>query len=444
MKEKKEPNFMIVGYGVEGRNAFDYLKKKHPRSDIAIADQKTVNDRPKGSKTFFGKDYLKNIHGYDMIIKSPGIPSDLPEFKQAIKNGARVTTVTNMFFDKFSKRIIGVTGTKGKSTTATLIYEILKQAGQDVHLVGNIGENNPFDYMDDKRFRESIFVYELSSYQLQDLRQSPHIAVFIDIFPDHLPYHRTFEKYKQAKANIAKFQNKNDFFIYNYEYAFIKNLSKKSESKIIDYLSKCQIKTDGIFYNQEKIIDIKNIKLLGRHNQKNICASICAAKIFKIKNQDIKKAVAKFSGLEHRLEFVKNINGSDYYDDAISTTPESTLAAMEVFKDRLGVIILGGENRGYDFKKLAEKIFELNIKNIVLLPDSGKKIWQEIVRIFNKNKRPLPKKLATKNMKQAVKFACKNILPGQVCLLSTASPSYSVFKDFKEKGELFKKEVMKM
>ncbi len=432
---------MIVGFGIEGRSAFDYLKKKYPKSEIAIADEKTVNNPPKGTELFLGKNYLEKICEYDVVIKSPGTPSNLPEFKKAQKHNVKITTVTNLFFEKFHKRTIGVTGTKGKSTTATLIYKILKQAGKDVHLLGNIGDCNPFIFFDEKKFSKSIFIYELSSYQLQDQRQSPHVAVFINIFPDHLPYHGSFEKYKKAKANIAKYQDKNDFFVYNSDYAFIKNLSKKSQALPVDYLNKCHLKNNAIFYGKEKVLDINNIKLLGIHNIKNICASICAAKIFKIKNQDIKNAVENFSGLEHRLEFVRKIKGADFYDDAISTTPESTMAAMEVFKERIGVLILGGEDRGYNFKKLAKRIFELKIKNIVLFPDSGKNIWQEIVKIYNKNNLTLPKKLETKSMEQAVKFAYKNILPGHVCLLSTASPSYSVFKDFKEKGERFKRAV---
>jgi UDP-N-acetylmuramoyl-L-alanine---L-glutamate ligase len=444
VKDNKEKSFIIVGFGFEGQCAFEYFKKKYPGARIAIADQKIVDKVPRGVETFFGKNYLQKIGEFDVIIKSPGIPSDLPEFKDAGKKNREITTATNLFFKEHSDRIIGVTGTKGKSTTATLIYKILKQAGKDVYLMGNIGEANPFEFLNNKIYRKSIFVYELSSYQLQDLRQGPHIAVFINIFPDHLPYHGTFANYKKAKANIVKYQKRNDYFIYNHDYEYTKDLAKKGGSTSVDYLKKCQIKTDTIYCGQEKVLDTKKIKLLGQHNQENICASICVARLFKIKKADIAKAVTRFTGLEHRLEFVKNIKGIDFYDDAISTTPESTLAAIEVFKDRLGTIILGGEDRGYNFKKLAAKIFELKIQNIVLFPNSGKSIWREIVKAFGRSKSPLPKKLETKKMAEAVRFAYKNTSPGQVCLLSTASPSYSVFKNFKEKGDLFKQEVRKL
>jgi len=444
MKSEKQKNIIIVGFGFEGRCAFSYFKKKYPKARIAIADQNIINNPPKGVETFFGKNYLEKIGEFDLIIKSPGVPAHLPEFKKAIKNKVEITTATNLFFSQFRDQIIGVTATKGKSTTATLIYKILKQAGKEVYLLGNIGDANPYKFLNKKPNKNLFFVYELSSYQLADLNQSPRVAVWLNIFPDHLPYHGSFAKYQKAKANISLFQNHQDWFIYNSSFQYLKNLVKKSQAQKVDYLNKCVIKNNAIFYGAEKIVDIKKIKLLGEHNFKNIMAVICAVKILGIKNTDIEKAISSFKGLEHRLEFVKKVKGIEFYDDAISTTPESTMAGMEVFGDRLGTMILGGQDRGYNFKNLAKKIFELKIKNIILFPDSGKTIWQEIEKVYQKNKTSLPKKLETSNMKEAVQFAYKNTTPGKVCLLSTASPSYSIFKNFKEKGDLFKKEVKKL
>lgn len=435
----KKQSFIIIGFGQDGKNALEYLRKKFPEAKIAIADQKKLENIPAGVDVFCGKNYLKNIDQYDVIIKSPGVSLKLPEFKKISRE--KITSVTKLFFAEYHQNIIGITGTKGKSTTSTLIYKILKEADKDVYLLGNIGHNNPCLFLGEKKYKKSLFVYELSSYQLDDLGISPHIAVFINIFPDHLPYHGSFANYKKAKTNIVLHQNKNDFFVYNNEYSFIKNKAEKSQSKPIDYLNSCVVKNDGIFFEDKKVLNITDIKLLGEHNIKNISAAICVAKILKVKNSDIKNTIEKFRGLEHRLEFVTEKNGIDFYDDAISGTPESTIAAIKIFGNRIGTIFLGGQDRGYKFNKLAKVVFDARIENIVLFPDSGKKIWKEIVEIYKKKKIKLPKSITTKNMKEAVDFAFQNTPPEKICLLSNASPSYNIFKNFEEKGKIFKEEI---
>jgi len=440
--DKQYKKILILGFGVEGKDAYCYLKKKYPLATFAIADRNEIIIPSKNVKLFCGKNYLRKINDYDLILKSPGIPSSLKEIKKAEKNGAVITTLANIFFNECKGKIIGVTGTKGKSTTATLIYKILKEAKKDAYLVGNIG-NTPLKYLNSNFGKHKIFVYELSSYQLSTLKKSPNISVFLSIFPDHMPYHGSFKNYRDSKANIAKFQDKNDYFIYNSGYEFIDELAKNSKGKTIDYKNACLIKDNAIYYGNEKIIYLKEIKLLGEHNIENIFACICVAKIFKIPADVISKAIKNFRCLEHRLELVGNYQGITFYDDAISTTPESTIAAIEVFKDKLGTIFLGGEDRGYIFSALAKKIADYNVQNIVLFPETGEKIQQKIIEIYNKKRIKLPRFLKTKSMEEAVKFAYKHTPPGRICLLSTASPSYSVFKNFIEKGNLFKEEVKK-
>ena len=422
----------ILGFGKEGRFVFEYLRKKYPNKQLTILDAKPLKIKLRNTKIISGKNYLDKLNDFDLIIKSPGITLN--------QKNLTITSLTDIFFKNCRGTIIGVTGTKGKSTTASLIYRILKTAKLPVHLVGNIGID-PLKLLSKNNGAGKIFVYELSSYQLENLKTSPQVAVFINIFPDHLPHHKGFKNYFTAKANIVKYQNKEDCFIFNSKYKLINDLANNNTSQKISYLKNFQIKNNNFYYKQEKIIDLKDFKLLGEHNLENLSAAISVAKIFKLKNQDIARAVKSFNGLPHRLEFVGRYKNIDWYDDAISTTPESTLAAIEVFKDRLETIILGGQNRGYNFSQLAKELYNLKIKNIVLFPDSGDAIWAEIIKIYQKNKTILPKKLATKSMASAIKFAVQNTEANKVCLLSTASPSYSIFKNFIDKGNQFKKFV---
>ena len=434
---------IILGFSHEGQYASQYLQKKFPGIKLIAADQKAIRTpRDNNLKIISGQNYLENISAYDLIIKSPGIPNTRPEIKAALSQGVELTSVPNMFFKECQGTIIGVTGTKGKSTTASLIYKILQAAKKPANLVGNIGIN-PLQYLETKNNPEQIFVYELSSYQLNDLKYSPSVAVFINIFPDHLPYHQGFKNYYQAKANIVRYQKSSDYLIYNSQYKLIKQLAKKAAGQSWDYLKICSLKNNYLYYKSERILPIKNIKLLGQHNLENIMAAICVAKIFGVNNRTIAQAISAFGNLKHRLEFVGQYKKIYFYDDAISTTPESTLAALEVFKDKIGTIFLGGENRGYDFRKLAEKVYEYRIKNIVLFPDSGVKIKSALTTIYRHHHKSPPIILETKSMAKAVAFAYRNTTPGQICLLSTASPSYSVFKNFEVKGDLFQTEIKK-
>ncbi|MCX6798050.1 MAG: UDP-N-acetylmuramoyl-L-alanine--D-glutamate ligase [Candidatus Falkowbacteria bacterium] len=474
---------LILGYGHEGHFVHDYLKRLYPDFKIGIADQKKLEIKDKNIRLYYGLNYLRALNDYEVIIKSPGLSDRLPEIQAARNSGRIITTATNIFLDRYAGQTIGITGTKGKSTTASLIYEILKAAGKKVALVGNIGYD-PLKYMakelspetigNSKKILNSrqtadskqIFVYELSSHQLSSADRSPHIALMINIFPDHLPYHQGFANYLSAKTNITRHQNAQDYFIFNHDYPALKKLAATTPAKSVNYLKKCSIKSDCLYYSQEKIIPLSKIKLLGEHNLQNIMAAVCIAKLYGVSNAIIKRALAKFKNLAHRLEFVGEHQGLSFYDDAISTTPESTLAALQVFKEKIGAIILGGEDRGYNFTALAKEIVKLKIKNIVLLPANGVEIGAAIKRALktaaknyratkdssaekntsflkNVSAEAAPKFFSTSSLDAALKFIYKNTAPGRVVLLSTASPSYSLFKNFEDKGKKFQQAVKK-
>ena len=422
---------LILGYGKEGQVTKKYLKKHYPDIKIGVADEKQ------------GKDYLDKIKNYDIVIKTPGIPKEkLIKIRAPISMGARpstkkfsalapgikkelvkipYTTATNIFFSNILHKntIIGVTGSKGKSTTSSLIYHILKTAGKKVELLGNIGKPMLLQLLKPVN-KNTIFVLELSSYQLDDIAFSPDIAVVTNLFPEHLNYHGTLKNYYEGKKNIINFQNQNNFFVYDGGNKKMANWLKNYKGKLIPFSKNILLK------------DSEN-PLKGEHNKNNIKAAISTAKILDISKEVIKKAIKSFKALPHRLEFIGDFKGITFYDDGSSTNPESAILAIKALKN-VDTIFIGGQERGFVFSDLEKTIKKYRISNVVLFPDNGDKMI--------KNKRGL-NVLKTKSMKEAVAFAYKHTKKGKICLLSGASPSYSLWKNFEQKGNQFKLEVKK-
>ena len=393
---KKYKKILILGYGKEGQATERFLKKYYPNALIGIAD---IKNNP---------NYLDEQKNYDLIIRSPGIPKNLIT--------KPYTTATNIFLANIDNVVIGVTGSKGKSTTVSLIYSILKQAGKKVHLIGNIGKPM-LDEMLKETGKDDIFVCEFSSYQLDDIKYSPHIAVILDLFPDHMNYHGDVENYYNAKKNIISRSTADDYFIYNPKFKELQSWAKNLICKTLPF-------------EQNIVIADGDIPLIGKHNRENIKAAITVAHLLNINNETIVEAVKKFKPLPHRLQMIGKFKEIIFYDDAISTTPESTILAIESLK-QIGTIFLGGTDRGYDFNKLVEVVIDYKIPNIVLFPDSGEKIFGLFQKVTGINF------LKAESMEEAVKFAYKYTQKNKICLLSNASPSYSLWKNFEEKGDLF-------
>ncbi|MDP2967385.1 MAG: Mur ligase family protein [bacterium] len=483
LKELKSKRILILGFGREGRNTFRFLRKLFPKKVLGIADKnekvdqsclatelpfmeakvekkessstKLSNQKIKLYKLHLGENYLKALKDYDVIIKSPGIP-----FKIIPRSELRkLTSQTKIFFENCQGQIVGITGTKGKGTTAAMIYEILKAEGIKAHLIGNIGKPvlnllpRPtkwgegefaelrsslalrFARADEARLqrpfsaRPDVYVYELSSHQLYDLKKSPHIAVFLNLFADHLDYYRNFKEYADAKANITLHQKKDDYLVYNAQDKIVKEIAKKSKAK--------------------------KVPIKGEYYELNRAAARAVARLFKIPSKIIEKAIKEFKHLPHRLELVGTFKRITFYNDASATIPEATMAAMETLgRKKVETIILGGSDKNIDFKNLAKKVLESKIKTVILFPTTGKKIWKDIVRQkrkeTNRKGRVLnhffvtsPRYSAAQYMKDAVKLAYQHTKADKICLLSTACASFSIFKDYKEKGDLFKKYVRK-
>jgi len=434
LKSLKNKKILIVGFAREGRESFIFLKKiseKIPLEFAAADTQKYAQLDPQSQELirqnrkinfYFGEEYLRDAQLYDIIIRSPGIKAD--SIRPYLKPKTIITSQTEIFFDNFPGMIVAITGTKGKSTTSALIHNILTAAGVKSWLIGNIG--TPAFSVFFQADKDSIAVYEISSLQLSGLKKSPHIAVLLNISPEHLDFHKNFEEYISSKANIAHWQSANDYLVYNSKDTAVSDIAKRAESQTIDFTK--------IKYN--KIIDAKDIPLKADFYSDNIKAAIAVAQILSISDTHIAKGIKNFKPLPHRLEFLGTKHGILFYNDSLSTTPFSTNAAIKALNNDLRTIILGGYDRGLDFRSLAETISRSNIKSIVFFRPTGEKIL-EALRQYAPNFR-FEYYFAT-NMKEAVDH-CFHLTPqGKICLLSCASASFGMFRDYRDRGDQFRK-----
>lgn len=424
----------VIGEGVEGLSSAKYLRGKG--AIVTILDKK------------YKEDYLKDLDKYDLIVRSPGVkPSTIKDLGLKIKED-NITSQTKLFFDLCPAKIIGVTGTKGKGTTSSLIYEMLKKQGFDAHLGGNIGVP-PFDFLE-KLNKHSVVVLELSSFQLLDLRKSPQIAVLLMTTSEHLNWHSSIEEYIDAKRNILRFQTKSDFAVVNKDYLASRESDMESNGEIY-YVSTeeecergCFIKDNAIYIKEgvfeEKVINTKDILIPGAHNYENACAAIMAASLFGVSINNISYVLKNFKGLEHRLELIAEINGVKYYDDSFSTIPETAIAAIKSFK-QTEILILGGASKNSDFSELGRVMQHAeNIKAIIGIGIEWKRIKAEIIN----PKSEILMIEGADSMEKIVTAASKLAIPGDVVLLTPACASFDMFKNYKDRGEQFKAEVLKL
>ncbi len=377
-----------------------------------------------------------------------------------MKKGTQVSSQTEIFFENYKGTIIGITGTKGKGTTSSLIYQILKKAGFKAHLVGNIGKPVFQTLLKTKGGKEAakeIFVYELSSHQLQNLKKSPQIAVFLNLFPDHLDYYKNLKEYQKAKENIVLHQKKEDFLVYNADDKIARKMAEKTPAQKIAFslkspitylersLKLCYMRGEGIFWDKERIISKTEIPLKGNFNVLNVMAAISAAKILDVPSKKIRGAVRAFKPLPHRLEFVGKHKGIYFYNDSMSTIPEVSIAALEALGKGVKTLILGGSEKGSDYSALAERILRGNVKNLILFPITGNEIWKRIKKAYQKQpslkKKKPPRASFVFSMQRAVEIAYQQTRKGEICLLSPGSASFTLFRDYRQRGNLFKKLV---
>lgn len=452
----------ILGLSIEGISSMRYFLKKG--AEIGVFDQRDEHElnsnliaeiKNNNISRNFGNNYLANINQYNLIIRSPGFPLWNKTIVDAKKRGTIITSQTKIFFDLCKGKIIGVSGTKGKGTTATLIYTFLKQSAKDVYLGGNIG-TPPLDFMD-KVNSSSQVVLELSSFQLEDLQKSPHIAVVLSITPDHLHsdsiyspnYHLKVEEYIQAKKNITKYQTQKDFLVLNKDYILSNDFKEASCADVWYFSLKETLKKGSYVKNSRIILEYGNkifpicgtseVKLLGRHNLENITAAIVASYLAGADTQIMKKVLKSFQGLEHRLEFVKKIKGVSFYNDSFSTTPETSIAAIRSFNKPI-ILILGGSDKGSDYKELGRTLINSSVKSVILIGKTAPKIKKAIIESGNRNLKFIEN---IANMRDIINKAFNVASRGDIVLLSPACASFDMFKNYKERGRLFKEEVKK-
>ena len=435
----------VLGFGLEGRSACDFLLENG--ASITVFDERdrghfdeemVVSYEEQG--VVFEFSLLGPLVSYDVIVRSPGVLIMCPEIQEAIEVGVIVTSCTKIFFDLCPCEIIGVTGTKGKGTTSTLIFEILKRAGCDVYLAGNIGEG--MLGLLPKLTPKSLVVLELSSFQLIDLHKSPHVAVMLMVVPEHMDYHVDFEEYLQAKRNLVRFQTPSDFAIFNHDYPASNESDIFSSGRVL-YTSREKAVLEGawvedgsIYVNleggAEKVALVKDIKLVGRHNLDNVCAAVLVAKIEGVTNGVIGAVLREFGGLAHRLELVGEVNGVLYYNDSFSTIPEATIAAIEAFSEPK-VLILGGSSKNSDFEELGKVISGANVRGIVGIGEE----WARIRECIHSNV-DIIEGGSEGSMHEIVEAASSMAQGGDVVLLSPACASFGMFKDYKERGDQFR------
>ncbi|MFC1810516.1 UDP-N-acetylmuramoyl-L-alanine--D-glutamate ligase [Patescibacteria group bacterium] len=420
----KDSKIAILGFGVEGQATYQFLEGKG-YENLTIFDEKKQADNIEND--------LSKLSEHDLIFRSPGFHKDHPNLK-----GLNVTSATQLFFELCPCKTIGITGTKGKGTTSTLIYEILKEAGKAVYLGGNIGI--PALTFLDELDEESIAILELSSFQLHDLTKSPNIGIILNTTSEHLDYHKDTEEYLQAKEAIVKFQKYGDAAIVNIDYPYFKRYEDLTEYNKFYVSAKKQVahgaytRREKIYLLDDEICNTDEVGLIGPHNLENILPAIMAASILKIPNNIIKKVVQEFKGLPHRIEFIREHKSVKFYNDSFSTTPETCIAAINSFKEPL-ILIAGGSEKKSDYDELGKKIASCeNLKEVILMGKTAKSIKASI----EKNKDIKPEITIVANYHDAFDLALEKAWEGYVILLSPACASFDQFKNYKDRGEKFR------
>lgn len=453
--EFKDKKIGILGLGEENVELVKFLVS-NGANDITLLDVKSEDQLTNylrqleniNYKTKFGEFYLDNLTQFDILFRTPGLHYLTKEIQEAKKAGVEISSQTKLFFSLCPCPIIGVTGTKGKGTTSTLIYEILKKSRQDVFLGGNIG-NAPIAFFD-KLTPESIVVLELSSFQIQDLTKSPHIAIVLNISSDHLDVHKDNEEYIEAKTNIVAHQNKKDFACINADYLTSFEFASQTPAEIYWFSRKKSVdrgvwiknKTEVLWENddnQELIIKTSDIFLKGEHNWENVAAASLAAKLTGVENEVIKETVKGFTGLEHRLEFVVEHKGVKFYNDSFSTNPDTAIAAIQSFKEPI-ILIAGGSEKNADYFALGEAIANSNVKTLIAIGETGSRI-KNAVMVNNAEVKIIDN---CQNLDEVLNKIQREMVSGDVVLLSPASASFDWFLNYKDRGEQFKEKVLNL
>jgi len=415
---------------------------KSPRERV---EEQAAELESLGAKFRLGPDYLEKIHKFDIIFRTPGLSPNTPELARAVERGSQLTSEMELFFQLCPCRIIGVTGSDGKTTTTTLISEFLKEAGYNVYVGGNIGKPLLTDVAG--MVPEDMVVVELSSFQLMSMKQSPSVSVFTNLSPNHLDYHHTMEEYTAAKLNIFRHQGPKDRAVFNYDNDITRSLSKQAPGKAVLF-SRRQKLEEGVYLRDNviwltneigsrEVLPLEMIQIPGAHNVENYMAAIAAVDGL-VPDKCVRAVAQRFTGVEHRIELVRELDGVKYYNDSIGTSPTRTMACLDSFQQKL-ILIAGGYDKGVPFTQLGVQIVQ-KVKTLILCGATAPAIRRAVEEApgFAGSGLEL---VETENLPAAVAAAQAAATAGDVVVLSPACAAFDQFKNFMERGKAFKELV---
>lgn len=455
MKDFKNKRVYVLGMGVENAPLAKWLVERGAK--VTAGDEKQKHELPQYDELSklpiefrLGPHYLDHLTDFEIVFRTPGAKlTTKKKLGEAAKNGVEISSQTKLFFELCPAPIIGVTGTKGKGTTSSLIFEMLKAAGLDVRLGGNIG-NPPITFLDKLTPRNWV-VLELSSFQVEDLDRSPYIAVILGVTPDHLDVHPTFLSYLDAKKQLIRNQSKDDYIVLAADYQTAREFAVETPAEKF-WFSKEKPVERGAYVagdtvmlkladQPEKVVSSREIKLVGTHNLENIAAASVAAALAGAPIHAMREGAKSFPGLPHRLALVGEVGGVKFYDDSYATTPSPTMAAIQSFTEPL-TVILGGSSKKSDFAELGKLIATRStVKHVILLGNVEAPKIRAAIESEMEKKQSAPDFYPVMSMEAAVKTAKKLAKPGEVVLLSPAAASFDLFQNYKERGEQFIKAV---
>ena len=445
----------VIGLGVSNLPLLEYLHDK--KAKVTVFDERTIEEIPQETinkinmyefETSFGKNCLEKLNGFNLIFRSPSCLPTRKELQQEAENGAIVTTEIEMLMEMCPCKIIGVTGSDGKTTTTSMINAILKEAGYNTFLGGNIG--TPLFTKLPEMKADDIVVLELSSFQLMNMHVSPDIAVITNITPNHLNIHKDYQEYIDAKKCIFKNQNEKGILILNYDNDITRECSKEAKGKVIFFSSKTKLDNgfivDGNVIKEcedkvrKHILNTDEVILRGNHNFQNIATALAATKTL-VDTDVAVKAIKEFKPVEHRIEFVREINGVKWYNDSASSSPTRTLSGINAFKENI-ILIAGGYDKNLDYQPIAKPIVD-KVSTLILIGQTAEKIYDVVKEESEKQNKKINIHMCD-SLEQTIEIAKKSAQKGDVVLFSPASASFDMFKNFADRGHKFKDLVNKI
>ncbi len=445
----KNKKVAIIGLGVSNLPLLDYFYNK--KSIVTVFDGRDLEKIPKDivdkikrykMEIYTGKDYLSNLNGFDLILRSPSCLPTTPELEKEAERGAIVTTEIELLMKMCPCQIIGITGSDGKTTTTTLIYEVLKNAGYKTYVGGNIG--TPLFSKLNEIMPDDKVVLELSSFQLMGMDVSPDIAVITNISPNHLNVHKDYQEYIDSKKNIFKYQNKDGILVLNYDNEITRECSNEANGKVIFFSSKEKIDqgyiVDGDIIKKcedklrKHVVNTKELILRGMHNYENVCSALAATSTLVDEEKAI-EIIKEFPGVEHRIEFVKEIDNVKWYNDSASTSPSRLINALNAFDEEI-VLIAGGADKNLDYTPVGKPILD-KAKTLILMGQTAEKIFNAVKQEEENQNKEISIYMA-KDLQEAVNLARRYAKPEQIVLFSPASTSFDMFKDMYDRGRKFK------